>query len=83
MDNRTKIEKFIIDELLTGNRAVKIDPDESLIQTGILDSLSLLRMVSFIEEEFGIVVEDDELNLDNLESFNKIINLIERKTNGS
>ena len=61
MNTQGAIERFILDADTTGKRRTKIDPDESLIGNGILDSMALLQLVVFLEERFGITVEDGEL----------------------
>jgi acyl carrier protein len=78
MDTKQTLEKFIVDELLLGQRT-KIDPEESLTSTGVIDSLSLLRLISFIEETFNVEVEDTELSPDNFETLNLMVDLIEGK----
>ncbi|RME11348.1 MAG: acyl carrier protein [Ardenticatenia bacterium] len=62
------IEQFILDDLLLGMRQDPIAPDESLISSGILDSLALLRLITFLEERFGIAIEDHEVMQDNFET---------------
>lgn len=42
MDTETAIERFIVDEIMLGDSSTKLDPNESLISTGVLDSLALL-----------------------------------------
>ena len=79
MDIKSIVEKYILDELLVSDGRVKIDPDESLISSGVIDSLSLLRLVSFVEERFGIRVEDVEVVPDNFETINVMEALISGK----
>ncbi|GAP62780.1 hypothetical protein ARMA_1203 [Ardenticatena maritima] len=62
------IEQFILDDLLLGMRQDPIAPDESLISSGILDSLALLRLITFLEERFGIAIEDHEVMQENFET---------------
>ena len=59
--------------------AGKIDPDESLLSSGILDSLGLLRLVAFLEERFGVAVEGDEVIPENFETIDSIKNFIQHK----
>jgi acyl carrier protein len=70
------LERFIIEELLVSNHRTKIDPNESLISSGVIDSLSLLRLITFIEEQFGIRLEDDEVIPDNFETISTMESLI-------
>lgn len=80
MNIEQTLEQFIINELLMGQN-VDIDPNQSLTGSGIIDSLSLLRLIGFIEETFSVQVEDTELNPDNFETLNLMVELIEGKLN--
>lgn len=77
MNIESKIEKFILDDLLSGSRKTPIGADESLVSGGILDSLALLRIIAFLEEEFGVTVNDDEVIPENFETINVIKTYIE------
>jgi acyl carrier protein len=79
MDYTAKIEQFIADELLIGRIQGRINPDESLFASGVLDSLSILRLISFIEEQFDVVVDDAEVVPDNFQSINEINGFITKK----
>jgi acyl carrier protein len=78
MDIERTTERFLIDEILFGSRT-SIDPDESLVTGGILDSLGLLRLVSFLESQFGITFEDGEVIPNHFETINAIKTLVESK----
>jgi acyl carrier protein len=79
MDIETTLERFILDELLSG-RKTALAPDESLISTGILDSLTWLQLVSFIEEKFGVTVTDEDLNPDNFQTINAMTTFIQKNS---
>lgn len=64
------IERFLVDEIMMASKDTKIDPDESLINSGVVDSLSLLRLINFIEERFGVVIEDEEVVPENFDTLN-------------
>jgi acyl carrier protein len=72
MDTKETIERFVVDELLLGDHRSKIDPDKSLITSGIIDSLGLLRLISYLEDQFGISIKDIEMVPENFETINKI-----------
>lgn len=74
------IERFIVEEVMMGDGQTKIDPDQSLLDSGILDSLALLRLIGFIEEQFGVTVGDDEVIPDNFETINAMKALLEKKS---
>jgi len=79
MDVETAIERFIVDEIMLGDSNTKIDPNESLISSGVLDSLALLRLIAFLEEQMGVTVDDSEVIPENFESINEIKSFIEKK----
>jgi acyl carrier protein len=79
MNNSTEIiERFILDELMHGARK-DIQPDESLLSAGVIDSVSLLRLVAFIEDKFGVQLDDEEVVLENFETIRAIETLLESK----
>jgi acyl carrier protein len=59
---------------------VKVSPDESLFDCGILDSFALPDIVSVLEEEFGIQVPDSDLTPRRFESIASIGRYIESRT---
>ena len=73
------IKRFFLSEHLVGSGRTKIDLDESLISSGILDSMALLQLIVFIEEQFGVTVGDGELNPTNFETINQIKSFVEKK----
>lgn len=79
MNIEATIERFILDELLFGKGLTEIDPNESLISSGILDSLALLRLIFFLEEQLGVTVQDGEVIPDNFQTLNLIKAFIEKK----
>jgi len=79
METEAIITKFISEELSSGGGQVSLEPDGSLISTGILDSLALLKLLLFIEERFGLKVKDGEVTPRNFETINRITAFIEGK----
>lgn len=71
--------EFIENKLVLDREPPKVAPDEPLIGS-ILDSLNLLRLVVFIEERFGLRVDDGDLVPDNFETVEKITTYIQTKT---
>lgn len=75
------VKQFFVDEkLVPKNKFADFDENQSLLETGIIDSLSLLRLVSFIEERFQVRLSDEELTPENFENLHAIVELIRRKT---
>jgi acyl carrier protein len=69
------LAKFIAEKILKqANKVIK--PDEALISSGLIDSFSLMDLALFVEDTFGIRIEDTELNaqtFDNLSQLTKLI----------
>ncbi|MGI8958803.1 MAG: acyl carrier protein [Bryobacteraceae bacterium] len=79
METETIVTTFIRDELLRGDGEVSLEPNSSLISTGILDSLGLLKLLLFIEEKFHLKVNDGEVHPRNFETVHHITAFIEAK----
>lgn len=75
----TKIRQFIIDNFLFGGGEESLEDDASFLEGGIIDSTGILEIVGYIEEEFGIKVEDVEIVPENLDSVNRLALYIGRK----
>ncbi|MCD6225315.1 MAG: acyl carrier protein [Deltaproteobacteria bacterium] len=70
-DTKQKIKEFIIENFLFGNDEGLKD-DTSFLEEGIIDSTGILELVNYLEEEFEISVDDEELIPENLDSINNV-----------
>ena len=61
------------------NAPADISPDESLFDSGTLDSFALPDLVSSLEQTFGITIPDADLNADTFESVKKIVAYIDAR----
>ena len=68
----TVINDYISRELVLDPALLPLADETSLLDSGILDSLSLLRLVVFLEERFGITIDSTELLPENFASVNAI-----------
>ena len=75
-----EIRKFIIDNFLFGEDDGKLSNDDSLLELGLINSTGVLELVTFVEGSYGITIEDTELAPTNLDSVNKLVRFINRKT---
>ena len=57
----------------------ELKDDEDIFALGFVNSLLAMQLVAFVEKEFSVTVEDDDLDLDNFRSIDAIDALIERK----
>lgn len=78
MDMHKAIIDFLYDDSLKDEFA-NLDYDDSLLELGIIDSVKMLDLINFIEEKFGIKVDDDDLFPENFDSINAIVNYIQSK----
>lgn len=79
MKNLERLETFILTDFGAGLNKKKLDPDEDLLEQGIIDSLGIMRVIVFMEETFGIKVIDEEIVPDNFQTLNNMVNFIEQK----
>ena len=75
---KDKIRVFIVENFLFGNEEA-LQEDTSFLDAGIIDSTGILELVSFVEEEFSISVEDEELVPENLDSINNVVTYLKKK----
>jgi len=73
-----KIRTFVVENFLFGNNE-NLEDNTSFLEEGIIDSTGVLELVGFIEEEFAITVEDEELIPENLDSIKNVTAYLERK----
>ncbi len=78
-DIATVIQHFILNEFLPGEDPNELTPRTPLITGGILDSISTLKLVVFLEERFGIIVEAHEAGVEHLDSVQQIAALVADK----
>lgn len=76
---RAKVREFLVENFMFRGDIAAIPDDGSLLKAGILDSVGILLLVTFIEETYETKVDDDEVDPDNLESVDNITAFILRK----
>jgi acyl carrier protein len=75
---KLKVRNFVVENFLFGN-ANGLADDTSFLEAGILDSTGVLEVVAFLEQQFGVRVDDDELTPENLDSIASIGAFVSRK----
>ena len=73
--NRQKIKTFLARIF----HDYDLGDDEDIFTTGYVNSMFAMELVTFVEKEFHITVEDDDLELENFRTVNNIAGMIERK----
>jgi acyl carrier protein len=72
------IEKYIATQVLK-QPSRKIASDEALISSGLIDSFSLMDLALFVEDTFGVRIEDTELNAQTFDNLDQLAALIESR----
>ena len=77
MNVRELIHNFITTELVSGN--IAIQDSDSLIESGIIDSLGIMKLIGFIEDNMSVTIDDMELVPENFANIEAITTLVEKK----
>ena len=72
------LRRFVIENFLFGQEG-DLSHDASFIETGVIDSTGVLELVGFLEQRFGIRIEDRELLPENLDSLRRVEAFVQRK----
>ena len=75
----SQVRAYVVDHFLFGQGGDKLGSEASFLEKGLIDSTGVLEVVMFLEERFGIKVQDEELVPDNLDSLARIARFVERK----
>jgi len=78
MDTEQRIRDFILQELAFDQPDLELEGDTPLIKTGIVDSLGIVRLIGYLDEEFGVKVAADEMVLSNFETVGAIRRLVDK-----
>jgi acyl carrier protein len=77
----TVVHKFVLREVLPGEDSAELTRQTELITGGILDSISTLRLVTFLEDYFKISIQAYEAGIDHLDTIERIAALVAAKKN--
>ena len=76
MDVAGVIKDYIVREFMDAKRRTALEDDAPLLEEGIIDSLGIFVMVAFLEKEFGLQIQPEDVVLENFETVNAISNLV-------
>lgn len=79
---QSTVKQFILAEFLPGEDPNELQADTELVTTGILDSVATLKLVSYLEDTFGISIEAHEADVEHLNTLNDITKLVRSKKGG-
>jgi acyl carrier protein len=76
---KSALKTYILNEFLPGEDPAALTDTTPLMTTGILDSIAVLKAVTFLENQFGIVVQPHEAVVDNLNTVSDMARLVMSK----
>jgi len=79
MSNENKVRNFILENYLFTDDQSELNSDDSFLDKGIIDSTGIMEVIFFLEDEFDVHVEDEEMIPENLDSVNNITRFIATK----
>lgn len=79
MSVEEKIRGYILENYLFTDDQNALASSDSFLEKGIIDSTGILEVIHFLEDEFKVRVEDDEMVPENLDSVNNIVQFVAKK----
>ena len=76
---REKIRSIIENNLNIFDSDVEFSDDDHIFRKGFVDSLFAVKLLAFLEQEFDIKIDNEDLNIENFHSVNRIISFVENK----
>jgi acyl carrier protein len=78
-----ELERYVVEQFGRRRGKTSIGPEEDLIRSDIVDSLGLTELVAFVEQRFGVAIDDDDVVIANFRDIRSIERLIEDKRSGA
>jgi acyl carrier protein len=72
------LSQYIVTKILKQPKRV-LGPDEALISSGLIDSFSLVDLGLFVEDQFGVHLDDTELNKETFDTLNQLAAIIQQR----
>ena len=79
-DIKASVKEFILTKFLPGENPDMLEDDTPLITGGVIDSISTVELVSFLEEQYGVEFEAHEMSDDYLDTLNVIAATVQSKS---
>ena len=79
MQDDSKLIEFIMTDLARGKVTGDLSSSYDLIESEILDSLGIMKLILFLENNYAVKISDEDLTLENFSSIVSINSLIEKK----
>lgn len=79
MEIKTKIREFIEANLMVFDDEANFSDEDNIFEMGYVNSLFAMKLLNYVEGEFDIMVENEEMDIQNFSSVNRITELIQKK----
>ncbi len=79
MNNKSQLRQFILENYLFTDDESQLDDSQSFLSSGILDSMGILELVAFLNDDLQVKVETHEMIPDNLDSIDNLMRFIGNK----
>jgi acyl carrier protein len=79
MELRDQIRAYIVENFLFGDDGPLTSDDQSLLDSGIIDSVGVMELVAYLEGDHGLQIQDEELMPENLDSVANLVAFVRRK----
>jgi len=73
------LEKVLLTEIAVDHGKKSLAPDEDLLEQGIIDSLGIMKLVLFLEESYGIRVNDQDIIPENFQCLSSMVKYVEQQ----
>jgi len=83
MELNEKIRKFIVANLIVFEEDMDFSDNDNIFELGYVNSLFAMKMLNYVENEFKINIENEDMDIKNFSSVNNIVRLIEKKSSNS
>lgn len=81
MELNQKIRKYITSNLIVFDDEAEFSDSDNIFKLGFVNSLFAMKLLNYVEKEFNITVESEEIDIANFSSVDNIVALLNRKIN--
>ncbi len=79
MNIKESIKNYVVTELVNDQQHSNLGDSDQLIESGIIDSLGIMKLIGFLEDNLSVQIDDMELVPENFSTIDAIASLVEKK----
>ena len=79
MNVKESIKNYVLSELVSDKQHSNLSDTDQLIETGIIDSLGIMKLIGFLEDSLSVQIDDMDLVPENFATIESIATLVEKK----